>query len=736
MREFKDATIALNVRLKPSDSSAHPRAANYTNVVVAQGNVYLDFGFIKPALLAAIAKTAKDGQVAPEGLRRPPRHPRGDGRGCTRAHAAADSASASQYAGCAAGEGEGIRLIDEAGKGGGMRQAIYQMVLTVVLIGVGGCATQTAVSETPASKNQSVASGFPVPAPANKPAWLTPEKEAALMEVRKILRETSQLAQSVAIKDPESKEGRFLDRNKKFVLRDIVTAQARAGDIEEARLTSTANGWDKSAAMGVAYAKAGRPHEGLKELVSQELDTRTRFVFEEALMKAGDPKAALEVAESRGPFLSRVPAIAYLASLQAKAGDLRNKETFQRAMELAQGFDKLKQSPQDTQPNIGKYKVLLHIARVQADAGDMTGSRNTFAKAVATALAVPETDQIIALTIVAEEQARSGDHAGSEQTFERARSATRSLAPLRQLSELKRIATTQLEVGHRAAAAETVRLILQVLSGASPGEQAEGLMRQARWHLTLGDQEAAKAALQTVVPRVRALADGYLTAKLEKGDVDYGSPESGKSNVYYSLARLAAECGLYDLAQEAVRAITIDQTKANAIRHIVTGLIQKSDRPEVQRVVQALVKDATNLIGLLSLPRDLTLLDVAVIQAAAGDVPAAVHTADRVVDALRDDAYREMVGILIRRKDWNGAQEVLSRMKVQWMLDESSHHTFRALAQAQAKVGVGKQVIEWSQTQPDAVARANVLLGVAEGLMDSAGIEPLFPVGRPYVTNY
>ena len=37
MNESKDTTIALNVRLKPSDSSAHPRAANYTNVGVAQG---------------------------------------------------------------------------------------------------------------------------------------------------------------------------------------------------------------------------------------------------------------------------------------------------------------------------------------------------------------------------------------------------------------------------------------------------------------------------------------------------------------------------------------------------------------------------------------------------------------------------------------------------------------------------------------------------------------------------
>jgi hypothetical protein len=68
MPEFKDTTIALKVRLKPSDSSAHPRAVNYTNVGIAQGIAYLDFGFIEPALLAAIAKTAKDGHAAPKGL--------------------------------------------------------------------------------------------------------------------------------------------------------------------------------------------------------------------------------------------------------------------------------------------------------------------------------------------------------------------------------------------------------------------------------------------------------------------------------------------------------------------------------------------------------------------------------------------------------------------------------------------------------------------------------------------
>ncbi len=68
MRESKATSIAVHVRLKPSDSSAHPHSANYTNVGVAQGIAYLDFGFIEPALLEAIVKTAQDSQAAPKKL--------------------------------------------------------------------------------------------------------------------------------------------------------------------------------------------------------------------------------------------------------------------------------------------------------------------------------------------------------------------------------------------------------------------------------------------------------------------------------------------------------------------------------------------------------------------------------------------------------------------------------------------------------------------------------------------
>jgi hypothetical protein len=68
MSEPKDPAIALKVRLTPSDSSAHPRVANYTTVSVAQGMAYLDCGFIEPTVLASLATIAKNGPAAPKRL--------------------------------------------------------------------------------------------------------------------------------------------------------------------------------------------------------------------------------------------------------------------------------------------------------------------------------------------------------------------------------------------------------------------------------------------------------------------------------------------------------------------------------------------------------------------------------------------------------------------------------------------------------------------------------------------
>lgn len=55
MSDVRGQIIAVNVRLKPNESSAHPCATNYTNVGVARGMAYLDFWLIEPTALAGIA---------------------------------------------------------------------------------------------------------------------------------------------------------------------------------------------------------------------------------------------------------------------------------------------------------------------------------------------------------------------------------------------------------------------------------------------------------------------------------------------------------------------------------------------------------------------------------------------------------------------------------------------------------------------------------------------------------
>jgi hypothetical protein len=66
MSDAKDKVLAFNVRLTPTQSSSQPRATNYTNVAVVQGIAYVSFGFLEPASLGAIAKSAKHGQAAPK----------------------------------------------------------------------------------------------------------------------------------------------------------------------------------------------------------------------------------------------------------------------------------------------------------------------------------------------------------------------------------------------------------------------------------------------------------------------------------------------------------------------------------------------------------------------------------------------------------------------------------------------------------------------------------------------
>ena len=53
MNEKEHKTIGLNIRLAPIENSDQPVLANFTRLNGARGLVFVDFGFLEPAALAA-----------------------------------------------------------------------------------------------------------------------------------------------------------------------------------------------------------------------------------------------------------------------------------------------------------------------------------------------------------------------------------------------------------------------------------------------------------------------------------------------------------------------------------------------------------------------------------------------------------------------------------------------------------------------------------------------------------
>lgn len=53
------------VKLRLVERSDQPAMANLSTVAATQGIVYLDFGFVEPALLGVVARAAQAGQPAP-----------------------------------------------------------------------------------------------------------------------------------------------------------------------------------------------------------------------------------------------------------------------------------------------------------------------------------------------------------------------------------------------------------------------------------------------------------------------------------------------------------------------------------------------------------------------------------------------------------------------------------------------------------------------------------------------
>lgn len=62
------ARTSMGIRLVPVGDSDQPVVANYTALNPASGMVFIDFGFLEPAMLAALPRVAKEGGKLPESV--------------------------------------------------------------------------------------------------------------------------------------------------------------------------------------------------------------------------------------------------------------------------------------------------------------------------------------------------------------------------------------------------------------------------------------------------------------------------------------------------------------------------------------------------------------------------------------------------------------------------------------------------------------------------------------------
>ena len=60
--------VQLGIRLQPVNDSDQPTFANFTVVQGAPGTVFVDFGFLEPSVMPALARQVKSGGKVPESI--------------------------------------------------------------------------------------------------------------------------------------------------------------------------------------------------------------------------------------------------------------------------------------------------------------------------------------------------------------------------------------------------------------------------------------------------------------------------------------------------------------------------------------------------------------------------------------------------------------------------------------------------------------------------------------------
>jgi tetratricopeptide (TPR) repeat protein len=532
--------------------------------------------------------------------------------------------------------------------------------------------------------------------PVCAPPCLSAEQEAALVEVRKILKEARQVAEGITI--PE--KGMFTKESVLMILRDekallisnIEESQFRTGDFGTAAITKQP--W----ALALAQAKYGNVQDAVKAAARHELSDDTLLVLVDALIHAGAMQEAITVAETdvakQGvpDWRQRKQAtvLSLIARRQYEKGNPGATATLQKAVQVAQATKNL--------PD--KYLGLIHAARTQAVMGNRTASAETFRQAIQAARAqLEDIYKAHALRQIAQAQAESGDQTASAETFQQAFEFGNKVdEPRVRAFAVSCIAWAQVKSGQRAGGAQKFQQTLQAAESLPANDKGFVLTKIGQWQRIAGEREA--------------LAETLERARKAGADV----------------IMLAAQAGYMQVALDQLEATQDVSQKIGWMRFLAILLLTQ-ERNDIQSasLVKRFAQEAPTLAEQTTFKnqRDARYAakDVAIIQAVAGDLPAALRTIETISDEsfLNGAVYPELIQVLTRQGKLAEAQQISAHLKESY----DKKGALRDLARLGVRVGDIQGTLVWARKQAGSYARGYALLGVAEGLMDLKGIGKL-----------
>lgn len=558
---------------------------------------------------------------------------------------------------------------------------------------------------------------------------LTPEQDAALVEVRKILKEAWEVATSTVpptkLFKSDALENRLtvLERYKYKLLRDIEMARLRAGDF--ATTTATKESWE----LVLGQLRFDYLQEAVRTgTVATFSSSGETLVVLKQLSDAGDLAKAMQVAEAQvrgkrysGPERKQYEAelMAYMARRQAEAGKPEARETLARAIEAIRSN---KKAPYRTAPYF-QHEGWAAVGCAQAAMGDEAGATESFQQAIQAVRVITkiehEGDKAAAMALIGRAAALSGLKSASQEAFqESSRLASEITDSRAHVVAIAHQAAMQILSGDRVTGLQTFHEALKLAESLTSGQQRRMALGDiVERQLTGGEREAAEMTLE----RIRRRAD-LLTDPKEQ--------ESEQATIRQWEAWVETPL----VALERAYAIQNDPEKqASRLAYAARRLIHSKDPVLTPEILQRLSQTAEKLLA-KPLPDDHKKADdylgnLANVQAVASGAAAALQTAGRIGDRRNQrKTYLQLVFLLNQKGDVAGAKQVLASLKItdEEMLWGGSGTTggdaIRGVANAQVLAGDIPGALIWARHESSLYLKAEALLGAGLGMLEQQGI--------------